>query len=266
MTLALLAAAFLQAEPKPWELVWFPEDLLLRPGLADPRAPYSGSRLQVPIRKEDHLKIENVLSGHRSIFRLEGKGEAFELQAEAAAFSRFDINESWDMDGVDYRFGFPFVYRNGDLALKLHPWHVTSHLGDEIEEREGRRRIKYARNELAAGLSVDLGSEWRLYGEAGWGFVVGDPNDPWRWQAGAEFFTPLAAPPAPELFAAVNLTSFKEIDWEVQFTLQAGIWIRPVRSPRGFRIGLEYFRGHSVLTQFFREHDHYWSAGVWMHF
>lgn len=24
-------------------------------------------------------------------------------------------------------------------------------------------------------------------------------------------------------------------------------------------------RGHSALTQFFREHDHYWSAGVWMH-
>ena len=76
----------------------------------------------------------------------------------------------------------------------------------------------------------------------------------------------LPATPTPHFFAAVNLTSFQEIEWDVQLALQTGLWIRPVRSPRGFRVGLEYFRGHSVLTQFFRRHEHYWSAGVWLHF
>lgn len=266
--MAFFLIAFVQVEGAGAEeekFVWFPEDLLFRPGLADPRAPFTGSRLQFPIRRRDHVKIENVISAHRTVFRVPGEEDAFEFQAEAAAFSRFDVNENLDMDGVDYRFGFPFVYRRGELALKLHPWHITSHLGDEIIEREGLHRISYARNELALGVSLDLGGEGRTYAEVGWGFSVGDPNDPWRAQAGAEFFTPLGTP-SPHFFAAVNLTSSQEIDWDAQLTLQTGLWIRPARSPRGFRVGLEYYRGHSVLTQFFRRHEHYGSVGVWLHF
>lgn len=153
----------------------------------------------------------------------------------------------------------------GDVAWKLQPWHITSHLGDEIIEREGLQRISYARNELALGVSVDLGGEARAYAEAGWGFSVGDPNDPWRAQVGAEFVVPLGRP-AVGFFGAANLTAFQEIDWDVQFAAQAGLWIRPARWSRGLRVGVEYFRGHSPRTQFFLRHEHYGSFGVWMHF
>lgn len=153
----------------------------------------------------------------------------------------------------------------GDVAWKLQPWHITSPLGDEIIEREGLQRISYARNELALGVSVDLGGEARAYAEAGWGFSVGDPNDPWRAQVGAELVVPLGRP-AVGFFGAANLTAFQEIDWDVQFAAQAGLWIRPSRWSRGLRVGVEYFRGHSPGTQFFLRHEHYGSFGVWMHF
>jgi hypothetical protein len=246
---------------------WFPDDLLYRHPLADPRAPYAGSRLQVPIREKDHIKIENSLAGQRSMARLNlADGEAVEFAAEAAAISRFDINDSWDMDGVDYRFGFPIVYRRGAVAAKLHPWHVTSHLGDEYAEREERKRIAYARNEIAYGLSIDLDRAWRAYAEAGYAFLLGDPNEPWRWMAGVEYAHPALGPDRPLVYFAMNVTGFEEIDWEVMTTLQAGLWVRPNNSSRGFRFGVEYFRGHSALTQFYDDHDHYWSTGLWLHF
>ncbi len=116
------------------------------------------------------------------------------------------------------------------------------------------------------GISWDATGSLRVYAEAGWGFIIGDPNDPWRWMAGVEYVDRLLGPDIPEIFLAANATSYKEIDWEVMFNVQAGLWVRPGATPRGFRAGIEYFRGHSPLTQFYRKHDHYWSAGVWVHF
>src|SRR5690349_13563169 len=153
--LALVVALLVQT-PEP-RSEWFPEGLSYRHPLADPRAPVTGVRFQFPIDREDHFKIENRLATHLAIWRV-GDPDlvSLEVQAEGGAFGRFDFNENWDMDGVDFRFGFPIVSRAGPIALKLHPWHMTSHLGDEFIEREGRKRFVYARNEIALGFSCDI--------------------------------------------------------------------------------------------------------------
>lgn len=260
MLLALLMLGSAQAETE-----WLPSDLLYPHPLADPRGPFTGSRVQFPLRDDRHRAIENAFGDYQSLFRISGADEAFEVAGEGAAFGRFDLEENLDMDGVDFRVGFPFVYRRGDWAVKLHPWHITSHLGDEIIEREGLLRIPYARNELALGVSW-FPATWRVYAEGGWGFSVGDPNDPWRWMAGAEVVDRLLGPDLPDVYLAANATSWKETDWEVQWAAQAGIWLRSDATPSGVRLGLEYFRGPSALTQFFRERDHYVSAGAWIHF
>lgn len=259
--MALLAALLLQSGN-----AWFQDDVLYRHPLADPRAPGSGSRVQVPLRRGDHVKLENAFGDHRSIVRFSRPDEAFEVGIEGAAFGRFDAREALDMDGVDFRFGFPVAYRRGRWAFKLHPWHLTSHLGDEFIEREGRERIAYGRNELAVGVAWSPSEAWRLHAEVGWGFWIRPVNEPWRAQAGAEFVDRLLGAGAPEVYAATNVTLFQEIDWEALFSVQAGVWLRPAGSTRGIRVGLEYFRGHSALTQFFREHEHYVSAGFWIHF
>jgi hypothetical protein len=242
---------------------WFPEGLSYRHPFADPRVPVSGVRFQFPVDKEDNFKIENRLATHLAIWRKSSYPLAVEIQAEGAAFGRFDFNENWDMDGVDFRFGFPIVSRAGPIALKLHPWHMTSHLGDEFIERTGRKRFVYARNELALGLSWDLAEdgESRVYMEAGYAFERGDVNEPLRFMAGIETASRHLGPDWPETFAALNLTSFEEQDWGIQFNLEAGVWLRPEKSQRGVRLSLGYFRGPSPLTQFLEDNEEYWSFG-----
>ena len=262
MAIVLLCMAAVQDV----ETTWLPADLLYPHPLADPRAPFTGSRVQIPLREGRHTTLENAFGEYQSLLRRVDGEDAFEIAAEGAVFARFDPQESLDMDGADFRFGFPLVYRRGPLALKLHPWHITSHLGDEIIEREGFLRIEYARNELALGVSWNPTPAWRLYGEGGWGFSVGDPNDPWRWMAGTEVVDRLLGAEGPEVYLAANATSWKETDWEAQLNVQAGVWLRSEETPSGARFGLEYFRGPSALTQFFFQRDHYVSVGVWIHF
>ena len=262
MFLAALFTLLQESPPGVPQVEWFPEGISsYRHPLADPRAPVTGVRLEFPIEKEDHFKIENRLATHLAIWRKSNHMSSFEIQAEGAAFGRFDFDENWDMDGVDFRFGFPIAARAGPLAMKLHPWHMTSHLGDEFIERTGRERAVYARNEIALGISWDFDAETRAYVEAGYALSRGDVNEPLRFMAGVEAVGRHLGPDWPETFAALNLTSFEEQDWGVQFNLEAGFWLRPEKSPRGVRFSVGYSRGPSVLTQFFDQNEEYWTFG-----
>ncbi len=245
-------------------VTWFANDMLFPHPLADPRAPFAGSRLQ--FHDDGSTRIENAFGVEQSIFRTGGEEHAFEVGVEGGAFSRFNFDENLDMDGVDFRVGFPLVYRSGRLAVKLEPWHLTSHLGDEFIERTGRERIAYARNAIALGVAVDLGEVWRVYGEAGYGVDIGSLNEPWRAMAGVEWVDDVLAARWFDLFAAVNATTFEEIDWSANFNLQTGIWIKPEGAHTTVRVGLEYYNGHSALTQFFQEREEYLGFGFWFHF
>lgn len=246
--------------------VWFPEGLAYRHPLADPRAPATGIRLQFPVHSDGDFKIENRLATHLAIWRKEDRESTLEVEAEGAVFARFNFDENWDMDGADFRFGFPIVSRRGPLAIKLHPWHMTSHLGDEFIERTGRKRVAYARNEVALGLSWDFDPEWRAYVEAGYALSRGDVNEPLRVMAGLETMGRCLGPAWPETFAALNLTSFAEQDWGIQVNVEAGFWLRPEGSQRGVRFSLGYFHGPSALTQFLAEDEEYWSLGFTLPF
>jgi len=257
----ILLLGLIQVGPPIQESSWFPEGLLYRHPLADPRAPVTGVRFQFPLEKSDDFKNESVLGTHLAVFRRGDRDIGLEIQAEGAAFARFDFTENWDMDGADFRFGFPIAYLAGSIALKLHPWHMTSHLGDEFIERTGRKRIVYARNEIALGGSWDVDQEWRVYVEAGYAFERGDVNEPMRVMAGVETVGRHLGPDWPEVFGGINLTTYEETDWGIQFASEVGVRLRPEGSNRGIRLGVGYFRGHSALTQFFDEREEYWTFG-----
>jgi len=261
---ALLFLLFLQDPAPPAEVKteWFPETLIYRHPLADPRAPVSGVQFQFPIHKADDMRIENRIATHLAVWRQTEGPSVFEVQAEGAAFGRFDFQQFWDMEGVDFRFGFPVIWREGSFAFKLHPWHLTSHLGDELIERTGRKRVNYSRNEITIGAAWDLEPEWRVYGEIGYALWKGDVNKYVRLMAGIETMGRYLGPDWPETFAAINMTSFEEQDWGIQFNIEAGVWLRPAGSPRGVRLTLGYFRGPSALTQFLEQNEEHWNFGI----
>ncbi len=268
--LAVLVVALLppqEAEETPypdWELELLPGKVVYAPYLADPRQPYTGARLQFPVRKSRDVKIENVVGTWQPLALWEdpdNPDESAEFFIEGAVFSRFDLNQRWDMDGADYRFGFPFAYRYKDVAGKFHVYHLTSHLGDEYIEREGRSRDIYHLEEAALGYSWQADPSVRLYAEVGAAFYAGPKTESGRGQLGAEWVGPVwewnLRP-----FAALDLQTRNEIDWDVNGNVVAGLLARGKSGTNGLRFTLEYFRGHDLQTQFKAHFDQYWAFGV----
>lgn len=256
----------LKREHFDWDVEFAPERDLYRTYLADPRQSKSGSKVQFPVRgkSEDNIKIENVLGGHRPLVGWTDPAHAdteMQLQIEAAVFSRFDIQEGWDMDAADYRFGFPFLYRSGDVVLKIHPYHITSHLGDEYISRENRKRDSYHLNELAVGLSFPFNQPWRVYAELGIAMYTGPETDNGRAQVGAEYVLPLVSERiAP--FLAIDLQTRNEIDWSWNASAMAGLMLIPKTGMgHGLRGTLEYYRGNDAQTQFKGDREHYLAIG-----
>lgn len=249
-----------------WRLEVLPDRILYRPYLADPRQSRSGSKVQFPIRRrKGNIKIENTLGGYRPLALwtdTQDPDEELQLSIEAAVFSRFDIQEGWDMDAADYRFGFPFVYRRGDLALKVHVWHLTSHLGDEFISRENRERDSYHLDEVAFGASLQLDPEWRAYAEIGAGFYTGPATQSGRAQAGLEWIGRPWKDTRIAPFWAADFQTRNEIGWGWNGAVLAGLLALP-KHPGGatFRAFLEYYRGHDQQTQFKSQLEHYLAVG-----
>jgi len=253
-------------EPQEWDIELLPDRVLYRPYLADPRQSRSGTKVQFPVRTDNgDIKIENTLGGFRPLALWtdpHDPHQEMQLLLEAAVFSRFDIQEGWDMDAADYRFGFPFVYRDGDLALKVHLWHLTSHLGDEFISREGRKRDSYHLNEMSLGASLQVSPEWRVYAEVGFGVYTGPETDSGRAQVGAEWIGPSWKGRIGP-FLAMDLQTRNEIGWGWNAAVMTGILVRP-KNPGGasFRFLAEYYRGHDQQTQFKSDLEHYYAFGV----
>ncbi len=275
LTLPLLQAAQEPAPPGPdlpappetsWNLELLPEKFIYAPYLADPRQSRTSTKVQFPIEpKKGNITIENVLGSQRPLAlwtNPDDPNEEAEIFIEAAAFSRFDVTKDWDMDGVDYRFGFPFAYRYGDVAMKLHFWHLTSHIGDEYLSREkDRKRDSYHLDELSLALSWHLAPRFRLYGEIGYGFYTGPATEEGRVQLGAEWLgEPWGEKTTP--FAAADVQTREEIDWHGNVCVAAGVIFRSRPDVPGFRFLVEYYRGHDQQTQFKGNREHYVAFGA----
>lgn len=261
--LAVLACAQELQPVDEWDVEFLPTRNIYRAYLADPRQCRTGTKVEFPVRKHGHVKIENTLGSYRPLAlwtNPRDPGEEAELFLEAAAFSRFDLDEAWDMDGADYKFGFPFVYRRDEVALKFEIYHVTSHIGDEFLSRSagnGRKRDSYHLEEFVAGGAWSPHPEVRLYAEAGTSLYNGTATGNGRVQAGAEWVStrPWGGWITP--FAATDLSSRNEIDWGVNWTLTTGLWVRGKSGSNGMRFALEYYRGHDQQTQFKSDHEQY---------
>jgi hypothetical protein len=247
-----------------WDVEPMPERSLYRSHLADPRQSKSGSKVQFPIRGKDNIKIENTLGGSRALAlwtNPRDPDEEMELFLEGAVFSRFDIQEGWDLDAADYKFGFPFLFRRKEVTLKFTIQHVTSHLGDEFISREGRKRDSYHLEELTTGISWPIDNHWRVYGELGIGLYTGPSTSSGRAQFGTEWVgSPWLRTAAP--FAAIDLQTRNEIGWSWNGVAMVGLMILPKSGGHGFRATLEYYRGHDQQTQFLSELEHFWAVGI----
>ncbi|MFW5975560.1 MAG: DUF1207 domain-containing protein [Desulfosalsimonas sp.] len=251
-----------------------PADQLYPVYLADPLAPTVALN---SVRYTDSGIPE--AGDRRYVFRIGGRlgllrispeaqpEQGFQLNLHGTFLGMFDRENSLDNVGWDGLYGIDVTWRgDSGTALKLGINHDSSHVGDEYAERTGRRRIEYTRQEYALGISLPLGQHVRTYAESGWAFDMrNDLQERWRVQAGLEFKDEDALwGGRMGYYAAADIMSFEESDWDQDVTAQAGLIVPLTRSHRTLRTGLEYRDGRSVIGEFSRHDETYWTWGLWI--
>ncbi len=251
----------------------FPQGDLYPFNIADPH------RVGFSIQYLDYTesKIPNVgdsrfylkSGGNIGIFRVASNCDpdhGWQLNVIASIDAIFDIENSLDNIGWDGNYGFTLTAApDNDWLYKIGLLHTSSHLGDEYIENTGVTRIGYTRQELMLGVSRLLTKEWRLYGESGWGFDLGnrDLMEPWRFQGGVEFVSEKTVwKGLASWYVTVDIQSWEESGWDFDVSSQIGMEINS--AGRRARLGVEYYEGRVPIGEFFQYYENYISLGFWL--
>ncbi len=260
---------------KNWRGVFSPGSLLYPPYIANPLRPTIALKLvhfsdsEIPEAGDSRYLFN--LGGRYGFFRVhptENSDRGFQIDLEGAFIGMFDRENSLDNIGWDGVYAALLTWSNGDgLAAKLAIQHDSSHVGDEYAERTGRQRINYTRQEYVLGLSLSGFKYWRVYGEVGFAFDLRNDvlQDQWRVEGGLEFEDPDRFwKGRAGYYAAIDITSYEESDWEADVTVQAGFVMPLPDITRTYRLGFEYRNGRSIIGEFFQNEETYIAAGLWM--
>ena len=254
------------------EVVFFPSEALYAPYLADP------NRIAFALRVLHYTRTEIPHSGAKRFYlksggqfglvRIQPRGAAdlgWQLNLEAGFVSQFDIEEKLDNIGWDGRYGFVVTTaQSKNLSMRFGYLHDSSHVGDEYAERNGRLRIGYTREELAAGISWLSDKGWRTYAEYAHGVVLRSENQKaGRAQVGIEWQPPKPGTrPYRGWYAAADLSAMQERDWKIDVGLQTGYRI----DTRGktWRFGVDWYSGRPPIGEFFQYTESYLGFGLWV--
>lgn len=254
-----------------WRL--FPNGHLYQPYVADPRQTRFGvmrmSYSEAGIADSGTDRFGLKLGGRFGVLKVHPRNQpdrGWQLEIEAGFHGQFDNDHSQDNIGWDGIYGLVLTSSAGpNLRFKLGAVHTSSHVGDEIAERTGRRRINYTRQELVAGLSWAMSRRTRAYAEGGWGYDLRneDLQEPGRGQLGVEYQA------AESLwrgrlgwYAAVDVSASEERQWQVDTSLQAGLVV--VSRARRWRLGVEHYDGRAPIGEFFQDDETYTAFGLWL--
>ncbi len=223
----------------------------------------------------DTAFLDATLGGRAAIIRYgtryQGRPIGWELQIEGAGMPRINLDENWDLESADFRFGLPLIYGNERVQWKLSYYHLSSHLGDEFIERTSfppSMRVNYARDEIVLGFSFFPLPAWRWYAEAGWAFYADEGADPWEFQFGLDYAQPGPTSARGTPFFAVNGYLREEVDYGGSLTAQAG-WLWRGYSGRVLRTGVHYFNGKSSQFEFngpLEQFEQQIGGGLWYDF
>jgi hypothetical protein len=210
------------------------------------------------------------IGGNWGMFRFlkEGDtGRGFQFDTEVGLDGQFDNDNSTDLIAWNGLFGFYLSWWGpGGLSLRGGWKHLSSHLGDEYIERTGRLRVAYKREEVLLGASWDVDESWRIYGEGGYAYDLGNKEvqSAGRLEAGLEL-TPRAQWWDGRMgwYAATDVSSYQDNDWDPNLTVQAGLVINVDDLDRVYRFGVQYYAGRSQLGEFFKYKERIISLGFW---
>ena len=215
-------------------------------------------------RRRNDLKMGGMLGVVR-VHDADTPDLGWQFTVEAGFHGQFDPGHSADNIGWDGVYAFMFEMRpSNTLAHQLGVHHVSSHVGDELAERTGRLRINYTRQEVRYGMAWTFLPQWLTYGEFAYGHDLRneDLQQPWRVEIGGQYENLGMWWNDLGLYAALDLSSYEENDWDINTAIQFGFVIS--RNERRWRMGLELYDGRSQIGEFFQDDERYIGFGVWM--
>ena len=251
-------------EPWTWQVV--PSGLIYRSYLAGVKE----SRLAALFINEidNSLLLDATVGGRIALLRYGTQNplapEGFELDVEAAAFPRINLDRDWDMVSTDFRFGVPLTYGKGKWATKFGYYHLSSHLGDEqmLRYPDAHDRINFARDALVLGVSYYVNPSLRLYGETAWAFYANEGTDPWEFQFGIDYSPAGPTGPAGTPFLALNAHLREEVNYGGEFVAQTG-WQWRGDTGLLLRTGVHFLIGQSNQYQFSATSERQVGVGFW---
>lgn len=247
-----------------WEVL--PDGLLWEPYLAAPHE----SRMSMVLhhRIDEGYFWDSTLGGRVGLLRY-GTGESrgasgFQWDLEGAVMTRLNLEESEDVESMDYRFGTLITMSEGDWSAKFGYFHISSHVGDEYLVRNPTfERVNYVTESLIAAVSYQQSDALRIYGESSFAMKASGGAQPWQFQTGAEFVPPIERGKKGGPFTALNIDIREAVGFDPTFTLQTGWQWQGPRSGRRFRAGFQYHNGSTPQFTFFREDEESIGVGIW---
>lgn len=258
---------------QPWRYQLLPDGVIWNSYLAGVRE----SRISGVVYGDQNsvALLDVTLGGRMAIFRngtvgpsaRTGRPEGWEFQIEGAAMPRLNLDENWDLESVDFRFGIPLIYARDAWQWKFSYYHLSAHLGDELAIREMAlsQRINYSRDVLVVGLSYYTSPAWRWYAEGGWAFYTDGGSEPFEFQFGVDIVQPGPTGQEGTPFIALNGHLREEVDFGGNFVAQAG-WLWRGDTGRTLRVGGHYQNGKSSQFEFFDQFEQQIGGGIWADF
>jgi hypothetical protein len=227
--------------------------------IADPHRPTNAivQRFYARTRVPDTSSPRTLLAGggHFGMVRSDSStpgGRAWQVSIDAGLDVMFDSQFKNDAIGWDGNYGLTFTTTTtaSRFGYKVAVLHVSSHLGDEYEERTGLMRVNYTREELALGLGWRFRPRWRTYADVAIAYLMrSDDQERWRWQGGVEYearATVFGGRMA--WYGAADFSAMEERDWRLDTVLQGGLvtW----SGGHSYRLFVEWADGRVPLGQF----------------
>jgi hypothetical protein len=261
--------------------VFFPEDQIFCPVLADPKEARSfasflrGTFRSIADPSGEDTSIGSVgLGDSFGLVRWGGPeaGEGLQLDVVGSIFAQFALNApSNDLINADYIIGVPMTFRWRGFSTRVKIYHQSSHLGDEFLLRdEDIQRENLSFESLEVLLSQEIGP-LRLYG-GGERIFSREPDTlaSRLFHGGAELRTGRAGP--VQLVGAVDMKTTERTTGQEGWSraLSGRIGVEILRSGvdghpgRLVTLMVELYDGPSPYGQFFQDDISY--VGVGIHF
>ena len=165
---------------------------------------------------------------------------------------------------IDYYANMPFDLRVKKWTLRLLPYHVSSHLGDDFIKRTGILPEKYSFDAYKTLIAYEPWTCLRLYG--GSNYIIRNSKDylgRYSVQAGMEWTSGWWADNHAQLFWATDFQSWERVAWNPSVNTQLGVRIaNHPDDKQTLSIFTEYGAGHMAYGQLFQQQESHWVLGL----